>query len=158
MRGSREEAEFILLLGGVAGWSIAARAQTARNRAVPVVGVLGPEAPSSRTDAFREGLQDLGYVVGQNVELEYRWGHGAFHRLSDFAAELVALDVDVIVASLTQAALVAKRATSRIPIVMVGVGDPIGTGLITSLSRPGGNVTGTSSIAPDLVGKQMELI
>jgi putative ABC transport system substrate-binding protein len=127
---------------------LAATAQTARKRIVPLVGYLSPgaEAPPS-ANVFREGLRDLGYVVGQNIEIEYRWGNGAFHRLPDFAAELVTLDVDVIVAIVTQAALAAKKATSRIPIVMVGVADPVGTGLVASLSHPGGNVTGTSSVA-----------
>jgi putative tryptophan/tyrosine transport system substrate-binding protein len=119
---------------------LAAAAQTTRKRAVPLVGLLSPESQTPLSaSAFREGLQDLGYVVGQNIEIEYRWGNGAFHRFSDFAAELVTLDVDVIAANLTQAALAAKKAT-RIP----GVADPIGTGLIASLSHPGGNVTGTS--------------
>src|SRR5215475_8820387 len=151
--------EFIAGLGGTIAWPHAARAQTARKRTVPLVGHLAPGSQTPLSDkAFREGLQDLGYVVGQNIEIEYRWGNGAFHRLPGFAAELVSLDVDVIVAILTQAALAAKEATSRIPIVMVGVADPVGTGLIASLSHPGGNVTGTSSIAADLVGKQLELI
>jgi len=137
----------------------AAAAQSARKRAIPLVGYLSPESQSPRSAKdFREGMQDLGYVAGQNIEIEYRWGNGAFHRFPDFAAELVTLDVDVIVAIVTQAALAAKKATSMIPIVMVGVADPVGTGLIASLSHPGSNVTGTSSVAADLVGKQLELI
>jgi putative ABC transport system substrate-binding protein len=136
-----------------------AAAQITRKRAVPLVGHLSPGSHTPLSgDVFREGLRSLGYIVGQNIEIEYRWGNGAFHRLSDFAAELVALDVDVIVAIVTQAALAAKKATSRIPIVMVGVADPVGTGLIASLAYPGANVTGTSSVAADLVGKQLELI
>jgi putative ABC transport system substrate-binding protein len=151
--------EFIALTGSVAAWPIRVGAQSARKRAVPLVGYLSPggQTPLSK-DVFREGLQDLGYVVGQNIAIEYRRGNGAFDRLSDFAAELVALDVDVIVAIVTQAALAAKKATARIPIVMAGVADPVGAGLIASLSHPGGNVTGTSPIAADLVGKQLELI
>ena len=137
----------------------AAASQSARKRAIPLVGHLSPESQSPRSAKdFREGMQDLGYVAGQNIEIEYRWGNGAFHRFPDFAAELVTLDVDVIVAIVTQAALAAKKATSMIPIVMVGVADPVGTGLIASLSHPGSNVTGTSSVAADLVGKQLELI
>jgi ABC-type uncharacterized transport system substrate-binding protein len=143
--------EFVLsfVFGAALGLlALAAAAQTAHKRAVPLVGILSPgtQTPLSK-DVFREGLQDLGYVVGQNIEIEYRWGHGAFHRLSDFAAELVTLDVDFIVAVVTQAALAAKKATLKVPIVMVGVADPVETGLIASLSHPGGNVTGTSSIA-----------
>jgi putative tryptophan/tyrosine transport system substrate-binding protein len=143
--------EFIALTGSVAAWPIRVGAQSARKRAVPLAGYLSPggQTPLSK-DVFREGLQDLGYVVGQNIAIEYRRGNGAFDRLSDFAAELVALDVDVIVAIVTQAALAAKKATA--------VADPVGAGLIASLSHPGGNVTGTSSIAADLVGKQLELI
>jgi putative ABC transport system substrate-binding protein len=149
--------QLLALVGSATAWPLAA--QTARKRTVPLVGHLSPGShiPLS-SDAFREGLQDLGYIVGQNIQIEYRWGNGAFDRLSDFAAELVTLDVDVIVAVVTQAALAAKKATSKIPIVMVGVADPVGIGLIASLSHPGGNVTGTSSIAADLVGKQLELI
>jgi len=138
---------------------LAAAAQTARKRAVPLVGYLSPGSQTPLSDnVFQQGLRDLGYVVGQNIEVEYRFGNGAFDRLSGFAAELVTLNVDVIVAIVTQAALAAKMATSRIPIVMAGVADPIGAGLIASLAHPGGNVTGTSSIAADLVGKQLELI
>ena len=137
---------------------LAVTAQTGRKRAVPLVGYLAPAPRSHSDDVFGVGLRDLGYDVGQNIEIEYRWGNGTFDRLPDFVAELVNLDVDVIVAILTQAALEAKKATSTIPIVMVGVADPVGTRLIASLSHPGGNVTGTSSIAADLVGKQLELI
>jgi putative ABC transport system substrate-binding protein len=138
---------------------LAVAAQTARKRAVPLVGYLSPGSQTLLSgNVFQQGLRDLGYVVGQNIEVEYRFGNGAFDRLSDFAAELVTLNVDVIVAIVTQAALAAKKATSRIPIVMAGVADPIGAGLIASLAHPGGNVTGTSSIAAELVGKQLELI
>jgi putative ABC transport system substrate-binding protein len=149
--------EFIALASSAAAWPVRVGAQSARKRAVPLVGHL---SPGSRTpdNVFLAGLQELGYVVGQNIEIEYRWGNGAFDRIPDFAAELVALEVDVIVAVVTQAAVAAKRATSSIPIVIAGVADPVGTGLIASLSHPGGNVTGTSSIAADLVGKQLELI
>src|SRR5215475_4593608 len=160
---SMRRREFILssLAGGtaLAVLPLAAAAQTARKRAVPLVGYLSPGSQTPLADnVFVDGLRALGYVVGQNIAIEYRWGNGAFDRLSDFAAELVTLDVDVIVAIVTQAALAAKKATSRIPIVMAGVADPVGAGLIASLAHPGGNVTGTSSIAADLVGKQLELI
>jgi len=149
--------ELMALIGCATAWPLAA--QTARKREVPVVGVLSPASPNSvSTDVFRDGMQELGYVDGQNIRIEYRMVNGAFDRLRDFAAELVALDVDVILAYLTQAALEAKKATSTVPIVMAGVADPVGMGLIGSLADPGGNVTGTSSIAADLVGKQMELI
>jgi ABC transporter substrate binding protein len=125
------------LLGGVGAWPLAVGAQDARKPAVPIVGLLGPESPArSNANSFREGLQELSYVVGQNIHIEYRWGNGAFDRLSDFAAGLVASDVDVIVANLTQATLVEKKATAKIPIVMVGVADLVGIGVIASEAGP----------------------
>ena len=108
--------------------------------------------------ALSKGLRELGYVEGSNIRFEYRWAEGKFDRLPELAADLVRLQVDVIVAFVTQAAEVAKKQTSTIPIVMVGVADPVGAGLAASLARPGGNVTGTSSLAAALVGKQLELL
>jgi putative ABC transport system substrate-binding protein len=108
-------------------------------------------------DGFRSGLQELGYADGVNIRIEYRWAQGSFDRLPDLAADLVRLNVDVIVASVTAASLAAHKATAKIPIVMVAVGDPIGVGLITSLARPGGNITGTSSMA-EITGKQFQLL
>ena len=108
--------------------------------------------------AFREGLRELGYVEGQNVVLESRWAEGKFDRLPDLAAELVRLKVDIIVSVVTQASLAAKNATRTIPIVMVAPGDPLGSGLVSSLARPGGNLTGPSSMYSDLVAKQLELL
>jgi putative ABC transport system substrate-binding protein len=126
--------------------------------AIARIGFLSPvEIPSVR-EALRQGLQELGYVETQNVVIEYRSAQGRFDQLPSLASELVRLDVDVIVAFLTQAALAAKQATRRIPIVMVGVADPVGVGLVTSLSHPAGNVTGTSSTAADVVGKQLETL
>jgi putative ABC transport system substrate-binding protein len=112
----------------------------------------------SAVKGLRTGLQELGYVDARNVRFEYRWAQGRFDRLPDLAAELVRLNVDVIIAFVTQASLAAMRATATIPVVMVGVADPVGVGLIASLSHPGGNVTGTSSVAADIVGKQLELL
>jgi putative ABC transport system substrate-binding protein len=148
--------DLIKVIGVVAGtWLLAARAQPA----LPVIGVLTPESPTSADiNGFRTGLRELGYVEGQNIRVEYRFAHGDFDRLPVFAADLVRLKVDLIVALVTQASVAAKKATSTIPIVMVGVADPIGVGLIASLDRPGGNVTGTSSIATDLVGKQLGIL
>ncbi len=119
-----------------------------------------PEAPGSgRGRAFRQGLRELGYVEGQNIVFEYRCAEGRLERLPDLAAELVRLKVDVIVAAATPAAVAAKTATDTIPIVMVAAAIPSGAGLVASLARPGGNVTGpTSTFGRDLVGKQLELL
>src|SRR5256886_8028195 len=109
-------------------------------------------------EAFLEGRRALGYVEGQHFVLEYRGAEGQFEGFPDLAAELVRLKVEVIVAQGTPAALAAKHATTTIPIVMVGVGDPVGSGLVASLARPGGNITGLSNLGPDLVGKQLEFL
>ena len=145
-----------VLSGALAAWPLASRAQ---QRATPVIGILGPQAGSAPYgDAFVAGLLAFGYIAGRNVRIEARWAHGKFERLPELAAELVHLNVDVIVASLTEASLQAKKATPTIPIVMAGVGDPVGAGLIASLARPGGNVTGTSGLTIDAAGKQIELL
>ena len=126
---------------------------------MPVIGLLSPEGPTTgNVNGLHEGLRELGYVEGRNIRFEYRWADGNFDRLPELAAELVRLNVDVIVSFVTQAAVSAKRATATIPIVIVGVADPIGAGLIAALAHPGGNVTGTSSIATQIVGKQFELL
>jgi putative ABC transport system substrate-binding protein len=125
---------------------------------VPRVGYLTPTSQPVREEIFRQELRRLGYVEGRNIAMEYRSANGRFERLPDLAAELVGLKVDLIVAVVTQAALDARRATGTTPIVMVGVSDPVGSGLVASLARPGGNVTGTSSLAADVVGKQLELL
>src|SRR6516225_4229486 len=149
--------EFIAFVGGaVAAMPLAASAQRS---GIAVVGVLSPEGPSTgNVDGLIEGLRGLGYIDGRNIRFEYRWAQGKFDRLSEMAADLVRLKVDVIVAFVTQASIEAKKATETIPIVMVGPGDPIGAGLATSLARPGGNVTGTSTLALALVAKQLELL
>jgi putative ABC transport system substrate-binding protein len=149
--------EFITLLGSVAAAiPLTARAQRS---ATAVVGILSPEGPKTgNVNGLIEGLRELGYVEGRNIRFEYRWAEGRFDQLSELAADLIRLQVDVIVAFVTQAAEVAKKQTSTIPIVMVGVADPVGAGLAASLAHPGGNVTGTSSLAVALVGKQLELL
>jgi putative tryptophan/tyrosine transport system substrate-binding protein len=138
--------EFITLLGGAAAWPRVARAQQGK---LPRVGYLSPSSAASgfvgRDNAFRQGLSELGYVEGKNFIIEYRFADGQFDRLAMLAAELVALNVDIIVAVVTQASVVAKEATATIPIVMVAVSDPLGSGLVPSLARPGGNVTSTST-------------
>jgi putative ABC transport system substrate-binding protein len=149
--------ELITLIGcAAASFPIAARAQRS---ATAVVGVLTPEGPTTgNVNGLIQGLRELGYVEGRNIRFEYRFAEGKFDRLSELAADLVRSNVDVIVAFVTQATEAAKKQTSTIPIVMVGVSDPIGAGLATSLAHPGGNVTGTSSLAAAIVGKQLELL
>src|ERR1700722_7027449 len=149
--------DFITLLGGAA--AMFPKAARAQRTVTAVVGVLSPEAPKTgNVSGLVEGLRELGFVEGRNIRFEYRWADGKFDRLPELAADLVRSQVDVIVAFVTQAAEVAKKQTSTIPIVMVGVSDPVGAGLAASLARPGGNVTGTSSLAAALVGKQLELL
>ena len=128
---------------------------------VPRVGWLSPGSATSDENflaSFRDGLRELGWVAGQNIAIESRWADGRFERLPDLAAELVRLKVDVIVANVTQASLAAKRATGTIPIVMVGVGDPLGGGLVDNLARPSGNVTGPSSMLAEASAKQLALL
>jgi putative tryptophan/tyrosine transport system substrate-binding protein len=140
----------------VATWPLAARAQQCP---LPMIGILGPQPNSVPFgDAIVAGLRELGYVEGQNIRIEARWSDGRFERLPHMAADLTRINVDVLVTSLTQATLAAKQTTTTIPIVMAGVGDPVGAGLIISLSWPGGNVTGTASLIVDIVGKQLELL
>ena len=107
---------------------------------------------------FREGLHDLGYDEGRNVVIEYRWAEGKYERFPTLIAELIALKVDVIVTAGTPATLAVKKATTSVPLVMVAVGDPVGTGIVASLNRPGGNITGLTSISPELEGKRLELL
>jgi len=115
--------------------------------------------PRRNLEALRQGLGDLGYIEGRNVEIEYRDAEGKLEQFPTLAAELVALKVDVIVAPPTPAALAAKHATRTVPIVFIGVGDPVTSGLVTSLARPGGNITGsTSQVGPEIVGKGLELL
>jgi putative ABC transport system substrate-binding protein len=129
---------------------------------VPRVGFLGPRTRSNDAgllDAFLQGLRDLGWVEGKTIVVEYRWAEGRSDRLPDLAAELVRLKVDVIFAGTTSVAVAAKNATGTIPIVMATGGDPVGLGLVASLARPGGNVTGLSfSVGTDIVGKWLELL
>jgi putative tryptophan/tyrosine transport system substrate-binding protein len=150
-----------LVTGGLLATSLAAEAQPTPN--VRAVGFLGPP-PSlgGLLQAFQQGLRDLGYVEGQNIRIEYRYTdvalQGQTDQLARFAAELVRLKPDVLVVSVTEAALAAKKATSTIPIVMVSVPDPVGTGLVSSLARPGGNVTGLSRQSRDPIGKNFQLL
>jgi ABC-type uncharacterized transport system substrate-binding protein len=127
------------------------------------IGFLSPSSPSDpltsrNLGAFREGLRELGYVEGQNIAIEFRWAEGKYDRLPGLAAELVSLKVDIIVATSLPAIQAAKQATRTIPIVMATSLDPVSTGFVASLAHPGGNITGLSAMAPDLVGKQLELL
>ena len=148
--------EFITLLGGAAAaWPLAARAQQTKVHRLGVL-LVGNREPFSRL--FGEGLRELGYIDGQNIQIEFRLAEGNLERLPELAAELVRLKVDIIVASETPSVQAAKRATNEIPIVMAPSGDPVGTGLIASLARPGGNVTGLSAATAELAGKSLDLI
>ncbi len=128
---------------------------------IPRIGLLSPFSPSDTAlwhQAFRQGLSDLGWVEGKNISIDYRYSEGRADRLPGLAADLVRLKVDIIVVSVTTDALAAKKATGTIPIVMASVGDPVASGLVASLAQPGGNITGLSQIAPELVGKRLELL
>ncbi len=152
--------EFITLVGGAAAaWPVVAGAQQPGR--MPRIGVLLAGTPASfapRAKALREGLQDLGYVEGKTIAIEWRWGEDRAERLPELAAELVRLNVDAIVTGGTPAAKALKAATRTIPIVMAIIGDPVAVGLVDSLSRPGGNATGFSIVAPDLSGKRLEAL
>jgi putative ABC transport system substrate-binding protein len=128
---------------------------------VPRIGYLSgpsPSTSSNRREAFQQGLRELGYLEGKNIVIEWRWAHGKFDRLPALAAELVRLKVDIIVTAGPQTTRPAKQATSTIPIVMSQDPDPVGNGFVASLARPGGNVTGLATLAPELSGKQLELL
>jgi putative ABC transport system substrate-binding protein len=145
---------FVLVMGGAA-----AKAQQPKK--LPGIGFLSapsPSAVSARTAAFRQGLRALGYVEGKNIVIEQRYAEGKLDRLPVLAAELVRLKVDVIVTGTSAGTRSAKEATATIPIVMAQDGDPVGNGFVASLARPGGNITGLSSLAPEISGKRLELL
>ena len=147
------------LAGGLLAAPLAAEAQQAGK--VPRIGYLGNSSPDLERDldqAFRQGLRELGYVEGQNIVVEYRWAEGKFDRLPTLAAELVHLQVDVIVTAATPGTLAAMRATSTIPLVMAVSADAVGNRLVASLARPGGNVTGSSTGTHELDAKRLELL
>jgi putative ABC transport system substrate-binding protein len=147
--------EFMTLLSGAVAWPLASRAQQPKVWRIEVLAHVPPTP--AMLGAFRDGMRGRGYVEGQNLSIDVRWPQGTFEHDPSPVAELINSNVDVIVAWATLATNVARRATSTIPIVMVGVGDPVGLGFIASLARPGGNITGLSSIGVDLSAKLMEL-
>ena len=156
MSGMRRR-EFITLLGGAAAWPLAARAQQPGK--LPTIGFLGGATWESQWVApFVQRLHELGWSEGRTVAIEYRWTEGRNERAAEIAAEFVRLKVDVIVTYSTPPILAAKQATSVIPVVFAAAGDPVGAGLVASLARPGGNVTGLSLLATDLAGKRIELL
>src|SRR5437588_1039002 len=152
--------DFITLLGGAAGaWPLSARAQQPGK--LPTIGFLVAGTPLSHGQwvaAFVQRLRELGWIEGRTIAIEYRWGEGRNERFAEIAAEFVRRKVDVIVTSATAAVVAAKQATSVIPIVFAAAGDPVGTGLVASLARPGGNVTGLSIQQTDLAAKRLELL
>lgn len=138
---------------------VSVEAQQAKK--IPRIGFLGNSTPALEANLigpFREGLSELGYVEGRSIFIEWRWAEGKYERFPELIGELIQLKVEIIVTAGTPASLAVKKATSSIPLVMIAVGDPVGTGLIKSLAHPGGNVTGLTSIAADLEGKRLELL
>jgi len=150
--------EFITLIGGAAAWPRAARAQQAKVATIGLLGTGSAAAQSQWTAAFVQRMRDLGWVDGRNLTIEYRWAEGRSERFAEFAAEFVRLKVDVILTHNTPPVIAAKQATSVIPIVFATAADPVDTGLVASLARPGGNVTGLSSQTTDLASKRIELL
>lgn len=149
----------VALAFGLIFTALAAQAQQAPFKKIPRVGILYPREPgSSAEEAFRQGIRDFGYRVGQDVILEFRYAGGDLARFTDFATELVQLGVDIIVAPNPQGVVAARKATTTTPIVFVVVGDPVRTGVVASLSRPGGNVTGLTAFGSDLGGKRLQLL
>jgi putative ABC transport system substrate-binding protein len=151
--------EFITVLGGAAAWPLTAAAQ--QTAKLPTIGFLGPTTPSSQSQhiaVFVQRLRELGWIEGRDVAIEVRWAEGRDERYAQIANEFVRLKVDVILTHNTLPVLAAKQATSVIPIVFASAGDPVGTGIVASLGRPGGNVTGLSSQATDTAGKRLEFL
>jgi putative tryptophan/tyrosine transport system substrate-binding protein len=151
--------KFLATLGGAAAWPLAARAQQIAK--LPTIGFLGGSTASAQSEwtaALVQRLRELGWIEGRTVTIEYRWAEGRTERFAEIATEFVRLKVDVIVTQSTPSVLAAKQATTVIPIVFASAGDPVGTGIVASLARPGGNVTGLSGQATDTAAKRLELL
>ncbi len=152
---------FIVLMLTLGTLQVPLAAEAQAPAKVPQIGFLSPRSPAEVAfllDAFRQGLRDLGYVEGQNIAIEYRFAEGRPERLPALAADLVRLKVDVIVTGAPPTPEAAKQVTSTIPVVFTVGGDPVAEGLVASLARPGGNITGLASMSPEVVGKQLELL
>jgi putative ABC transport system substrate-binding protein len=160
MTATIKRREFISLLGGAAAvWPFSARAQQpARVARIGILGLASAAAVAPYVNAVQAGLRDLGYIEGKNLIIEYRFGDGKYDRLPELAAQLVHLNVDVLVTFAAPGTQAAKSATTTIPIVMAVTADAVGTGLIASLAHPGGNVTGTTVLNPELMAKRLELL
>jgi putative tryptophan/tyrosine transport system substrate-binding protein len=154
----RREVLPLLGIAAFAAPTAAAAQEPAKPRRIGFLGNSTAILEANLVGAFRDGLSDLGYVEGRNIAIEYRWAEGQYERLPSLIAEFAASKVEVIVTAGTPAALAVGKSAPSIPLVMVAVGDPIGTGLAASLARPGGNATGLTSLAPDLEGKRLQLI
>jgi putative tryptophan/tyrosine transport system substrate-binding protein len=157
--GFMRRREFITVMTATAAWPFASLAQ--QSAQVPRIGFLGnsnPELEANLIGPFRDGLAELGYVEGSTIVTEYRWAAGKYERFPALIAELLALDVALIVTAGTPASLAVKKTAPTMPLVMVAVGDPVGTGLVESLAHPGGNATGLTSVAPELEGERLELL
>jgi putative ABC transport system substrate-binding protein len=157
--GQMKRREFIALIGGACALPLAARAQQAGR--LRTVGFLGPNTHSAASEwvaALVQRLRELGWMEGRTITIEYRWAEGREERFAEIAAALVRLKVDVIVTSGTQAVMAAKKATSVVPILFATAGDPVGSGLVAGLARPGGNATGLATLANELAGKRLELL
>jgi ABC-type uncharacterized transport system substrate-binding protein len=150
--------DFIITVGSAVAWPFAARAQQAKAATIGLLGTGSAAAQAQWTAAFVQRMRELGWVEGRNLTIEYRWAEGQTERLSELASELVRLRVEVIVTHNTPAPLAAKQVTSTTPIVFATAGDPVGTGIVANLARPGGNATGLSSQSPDVAGKRLELM
>src|SRR6266545_6641080 len=149
--------EFITLLGGAAAWPLAARAQ----QPMPIVGLLNISTPSTeqrRVDAFIKRFRELGWINGRTVAIESRWAEGRAERFAEIAAEFVRLKVNVIVTAGAGPVSTVRQATQLVPIVFAIATDPVGTGLVATLARPGGNITGLSYMGTDLAAKRLELL
>lgn len=151
--------DFIKVVAGSAvAWPLAARAQRPAKSVIGFLSMASPSTFASRIEGFRLGLRDFGYVEGTNITVEYRWAEGRYERLPELAAELVRSNVDLIVTHGTPGSLAAKRATTTIPIVIASIGDPVVTGVVASVARPAGNITGQTFFNPELRAKRIELL